>query len=396
MEQMNWQQPKPTKKRISFNINWKQFGSLLATGVVGGAVTLSGWMVAYNQGWVALPQNGGVVNTNSTTNNYTGGTVINEGELTVEGAAKKVVPAVVAISGTDNVRTVFGTMKQSSGGSGFIVRSDGLIVTNKHVVSSDTAQYKVTLESGKSYDATIQARDPGTDLALVKINATGLPTVELGDSGKVSLGQNVIAVGNTLGEYQNTVTTGIISGLDRSITASDGAGASEKLDGLIQTDAAINPGNSGGPLVNMYGQVVGINTAVDTQAQSVGFAIPINSVKDQIQTVSFGGEISRPKLGVRYIPITQSFADANSLDAAEGALVARGQNYTDVAVQPGGPADLAGIKEGDILLTINNEKITETNGLSTILQKYKPGDTITIKLERQGQTKTAKVKLGKL
>jgi serine protease Do len=383
-------------------INWKQIGTLVATGAVGGAITLSGWMVAYNQGWVALngslpgSKNSTTDSTNTNGGTYAGGTVMNEGELTTEDIVKKVVPAVVAISGTDNVRTIFGTTKQVSGGSGFVVRKDGLIVTNKHVVSSDTAKYTVKLSTGKSYDATVQARDPGTDLALIKISATNLPVVELGNSASMALGQKVIAIGNTLGEYQNTVTTGIISGLDRSITAGDGMGSSEKLDGLIQTDAAINPGNSGGPLVNMSGQVIGINTAVDTQAQAVGFAIPINTVKTQIQTVSSGGEISRPKLGVRYIPITKEFAEANDMTDTEGALVARGKSYTDVAVQPGGPADLAGIKEGDILLTINNEKITEDNGLGTLLQKYKPGDTVTIQLKRQGLPKTVKVKLGKM
>jgi len=376
-------------------INWKQTGTLIATGAIGGVITLSGWMVAYDQGWVSQ-KSGSPTSSTDATNSYTGGTVVAEGEMTVEEVVKKVVPTVVAISGTDNVRTIFGMSQQSSGGSGFIVRKDGLIVTNKHVVSSDTAKYTVKLSTGKSYDATVQARDPSTDLALIKINAANLPVVELGDSSKVALGQKVIAVGNTLGEYQNTVTTGIISGLNRSVTASDGMGSSEPLDNLIQTDAAINPGNSGGPLVNLSGQVIGINTAVDTQAQSVGFAIPINNVKSQIQTVSAGGEISRPKLGVRYILITKEFADANGLDAAEGALVARGQSYTDVAVQPGSPADLAGIKEGDILLSVNDEKITENNGLTTILQKYKPGDMVTIQLKRQGLVKTVKVTLGKL
>lgn len=379
-------------------INWRQWGALVAAGAAGGVITLSGWLVAYDQGWV-MSQQGSLINTTDVAPggvDYVGGVAVAEGELTVEDAVKKTLPAVVAITSTDNVRTIFGIMKQSGGGSGFIIRKDGLIVTNKHVVSSTTAAYTVKLTNGKSYDATVEARDPSTDLALIKINATNLPVVELGDSSRATLGQRVIAIGNTLGTYQNTVTTGIISGLGRSITASDGAGATEQLDNLIQTDAAINPGNSGGPLLNSYGQVIGINTAVDTQAQSVGFAIPINSVKAQIQTVSSGGEILRPRLGIRYIPITQAFADANNLSSTEGVLVARGQTAAEVAVQPGGPADLAGIVEGDILLTINSEKIAEDNGLTTILQKYKPGDTVTIQFKRQGLIKTVRVKLGKL
>ena len=378
-------------------INWKQIGMLIASGAVGGAITLSGWMVAVQQGWFIINDqtNGGVVSEQD--RSTSGGTAaLSDGELTTEEVVKKVLPAVVAISGTDSVKTIFGTMRQSSGGSGFIVRSDGLIVTNKHVVSSDTAKYTVKLSTGKSYDAVVQARDPGMDLAVIKINATGLPVVGLGDSSKADLGQKVIAIGNTLGEYQNTVTTGIISGLDRSVVASDGAGSAERLDGLIQTDAAINPGNSGGPLVDLSGQVIGINTAVDTQAQSVGFAIPINSVKSQIKVVSSGGEISRPKLGVRYIPIDAELAQENDLPVTEGALVASGQTNADVAVQVGGPADLAGIIEGDILVSINGEKITTENGLSAILGKYKPGDVINVTLNRQGQTKTVKVTLGKL
>lgn len=377
-------------------INWKQIGTLVASGVVGGIITLSGWVLAVNQGWVST-NNGQVANntTNQSGDTYVGGQVLNEGEMSVESVVKKVVPAVVTITSTDNVRTIFGTMKQTGGGSGFIVRSDGLIVTNKHVVSSTTATYTVTLSTGKTYSATVTARDPSNDLAVIKISATNLPIVDFGDSSKIALGQKVIAIGNTLGEYQNTVTTGIISGLDRTITAGNGMGSSEKLNGLIQTDAAINPGNSGGPLVNLLGQVIGINTAVDTQAQSVGFAIPINSVKSQIQIVSSGGEISRPKLGVRYIPITADFATANNLDSQTGALIARGSNG-EAAVQSGSPAALAGMKENDILLSINGEAITVGNDLSTILLKYKPNDTVTIQLKRNGVTKTVKVKLGKL
>ncbi len=366
----------------------------MTSGVIGGVITLSGWVLAVNQGWVST--NGGQIASNTanqSSSTYVGGTVVAEGEMSVENVVKKVVPAVVAITSTDNVRTFFGVMKQTGGGSGFIVRSDGLIVTNKHVVSSTTATYTVTLSTGKTYNATVTARDPSNDLAMIKISATNLPIVEFGDSSRVALGQKVVAIGNTLGEYQNTVTTGIVSGLNRSITAGDGAGSSEKLNGLIQTDAAINPGNSGGPLVSLLGQVIGINTAVDTQAQSVGFAIPINSVKSQIQTVSSGGEISRPKLGVRYIPITPDFASANNLDVQAGALIAKGANG-ETAVSS--PASTAGIKEGDILVSINGEAIAPSNDLSTILLKYKPNDTVTIQLKRDGTTKTVKVKLGKL
>lgn len=374
--------------------NWKQIGTLIATGAIGGVVTLSGLVVAQNQGWVKLNPNS-VANT-STDIGQPGGTVLNDGELSVEAVAKKVVPSVVSITGVDNVKTFFGTTQQTTGGTGFIVKSDGLIVTNKHVVSSTTAKYTVQLSTGRKYDATVTARDPSADLALVKISATNLPVVEFGDSSKVVLGQKVVVIGNALGQYQNSVTTGIISGLNRSVTASNGMGSSEQLTNLIQTDAAINPGDSGGPLVNLFGQVVGINTAVDTQAQGVGFAIPINSVRGQIQTVSSGGEIARPKLGVRYISITPQVAATNDMSITEGALVTRGQKITDVAVQSGSPADLAGIREGDVLVSIDGTKITEANNLGSILLNYNPNDTISIQLIRQGVTKTVKVRLGKI
>lgn len=372
-------------------INWKQLGMLVVSGAVGGIVTLSGWLWMGGAGVTinTINQGGQVADT---TNSGTSGNT-----ATVEDVVKKVSPAVVAITAEERTQSMFGrTYVAQSGGSGFVVRKDGLIVTNKHVVNSDNATYTVTMSDGKKYPAKVQAKDPVADLALIKISAYNLPVATLGDSSKLALGQRVIAIGNTLGEYQNTVTTGVISGVNRNITATDGASGSEKLNNLIQTDAAINPGNSGGPLIDMNGTVIGINTAVDAQAQAVGFAIPINSVKNQIQAVASGGEITRPKLGVRYIQLNPEIASANNLPAEQGALVAHGNSMSAVAVEVGGPADVAGIKEGDILTTINGVAITESNDLVTILQQYKPGDKISVKLLRQGQTKTVQITLGKL
>ncbi|MFA5010001.1 MAG: trypsin-like peptidase domain-containing protein [Patescibacteria group bacterium] len=375
-------------------INWKQIGMLVVSGAVGGVITLSGWL--WLGDYKIIKNTDGTVMTSTDVSNLNGtGTTLTSGEDSTEAAVQKVLPSVVAVTSTQTVRSIFGgTYQQTGGGSGFIVRSDGLIVTNKHVVSSETATYSITTNAGKEYSATVVARDPSADLALMKISASNLPVVTFGDSAKLALGQKVIAIGNALGQYQNTVTTGIISGLNRSITAGDASG-SEKLDNLIQTDAAINPGNSGGPLVNLSGQVIGINTAVDTQAQSVGFAIPINSVKSQISAVAAGGEIVRPRLGVRYIPIDADLASANNLSATQGALIASGPSG-ESAVASGSPASVAGIKEDDIIVSINGEAVTETNDLSTILQKYKPGDKVTIKLLRQGVTKTVTATLDKL
>ena len=312
-------------------------------------------------------------------------------------AVQKALPSVVAVASTQNVQNFFGgTTQQTGGGSGFIISPDGLIATNKHVVAATDAKYSVVTNDGKTYDATVIARDPLADFAVIKIDAKNLTPLDLGDSDKLVLGQKVIAVGNALGQYQNTVTTGVVSGIGRVIDAGDGSGAGERLEGIIQTDAAINPGNSGGPLLNLSGQVIGINTAVDQQGQAIGFALPINSVKTALASAIKNKEIIRPKLGLRYVEITKQFAQLNNMDVTEGALVTRGDTPDQLAVEPGGPADVAGIKEGDILTEIEGVKITETVSLTTILGNRSPGDMVSIKLLRGGKEMTVTVKLGKL
>jgi serine protease Do len=283
-------------------------------------------------------------------------------------------------------------VQQQGAGTGFIIKSTGLIVTNKHVVS-DQATYKVLTSDGKSYDPEIVAVDPLNDLALLKINASGLKAVTLGDSDKLKAGQQVIAIGNALGEYQNTVTRGIVSAIGRTITAGGSDGTSEQLEGVIQTDATINPGNSGGPLINLAGQVIGINTAMDSQGSQIGFAIPINSVKSALDSYAATGKISRPMLGIRYINITKEIAALNKLDVEQGAWVTSG-SVSSPAVTPGGPADKAGIKENDILVSINGKTIDENNSVISLLRVYKPGDTIIVKLRRSGREMQVSVKLG--
>ena len=312
----------------------------------------------------------------------------------ISDAAKKISLAVVSITTTQNVMDFFGRVSQqeTGGGTGFIVTSDGLIATNKHVVSDEDAKYTVFTSDGKEYEAKIQATDPFNDFAMIKIEASGLPVADLGDSDKLDVGQWVVAVGNALGEFQNTVTVGVISAKDRKITAS-GGGTSEKLEGLIQTDAAVNPGNSGGPLVNLKGQVVGINTAVAGGAENIGFAIPINSAKKAIESIKKTGKIIRPMLGVRYVSISKEIAEANSLTINHGVWVLRGNGISEVAVIPGSPADKAGIVENDIITKINGEEINENNSLSKILQNYNVGDEIELTYLRQGDEKKVKVKL---
>ncbi len=309
--------------------------------------------------------------------------------------ANKVSPAVVSIVAKSQVQTIFGnTAESSSAGTGFIITSDGLILTNKHVVSETSAVYIVITADGKNYDGTIQSVDPLNDLAVVKISANGLPVVELGDSDQLQVGQWVVTIGNALGQYQNTVTAGVISAKRRDIQASDSSGSSsENLSGMLQTDAAINAGNSGGPLVDLEGQVIGINTAVASGAQGIGFAIPINAAKSAIDSIKKTGKIIRPYLGVRYLPITPDIAKANNLKYDYGALVVRGNGLGQVAVVPGSPADKAGIVENDIILEINGERIDSDNSLTSLLSKYNVSDTVSLKISHDGSEKTVKVTL---
>jgi len=309
--------------------------------------------------------------------------------------SKSVSPTVVSISTSTNVQDLFGQQTQvQGGGTGFIITADGLILTNKHVVSETGATYTVFTSDGKSYPATIQSVDPFNDLAVVKIEANNLPVAELGDSDQLAVGQWVMAVGNALAKFDNTVTIGVISAKERQIEASESNGASlERLEGLLQTDAAINPGNSGGPLVNLKGQVIGINTAVASDAQGIGFAIPINTAKSAIESIKKSGKIIRPYLGVRYLLITKDIAQQNNLSVQTGAWVLRGNRLGQVAVAPASPADKAGIVENDIIIAINGEKIDETHSLSRLLQNYDVGKTVEITFLRSGEEKKAKVTL---
>lgn len=309
--------------------------------------------------------------------------VIEESSAVID-IADNVSPAVVSISTKTNAIDFFGQIiSQEGGGSGFIITSDGLIVTNKHVISDENATYTVFTFDGKSYPAKILAEDPFQDLAILKIEASGLKVVELGNSDDLKIGQMVVAIGNALGQFQNTITTGVISAKERDIIAGDGFGNStEKLEGLLQTDAAINQGNSGGPLVNLKGQVIGVNTAVAAkgQAEGIGFAIPVNSVIDSIDQVKKTGKIARPYLGVRYIPITKEIAKNNNLPVDEGALIIG--SSVEPSIIEGSPAQKAGLKDGDIITHISSEKITEQNSLAKIISKYKIGEKVDLAIIR--------------
>ncbi|MFZ5390700.1 MAG: S1C family serine protease [Patescibacteria group bacterium] len=284
--------------------------------------------------------------------------------------------------------------QEIGGGTGFVIDSaKGLILTNRHVVDDTEADYTVLTNDGKKISAKVVARDTVNDMALVQVEAKDLPQVILGDSDNVQIGETVIAIGNALGEYRNTVTKGVISGLGRNVVAGDNQGSSEQLEGVFQTDAAINPGNSGGPLVNLLGQVIGMNTAVSREGQLIGFAIPINEAKRMIDSFNKYGKIVRPYLGIRYTIVTPELAKANKLPVDYGALIIRGQNRNDLAVVPGSPADKAGLTENDIVLEINGQKINQENSLVKALSKFQPGETIKLKVYQKGETKEINLKL---
>ncbi len=327
--------------------------------------------------------------------------------------AKKVCPAVITIvitrdlpkiegfyffpfSGQRFIVPKFNKKREKTkigGGSGFIVSPDGYIITSSHVVADPKSDYTIIFEPKKKYPAKVISRDPINDVAILKINAKNLPYLELGDSEKIELGQTVIAVGNALGEFHDTISTGVVSGLSRYITAYSGlTRQAARLKGLIQTDAAINPGNSGGPLVDIEGKAIGVNTAMVMGAQNIGFAIPINYAKKDLEEVKKYGKIRRPFLGVRYVLLDKMIAEKNRLPVDYGALIVR-ETLGESAVVKGSTADRAGLKEYDIILECNGEKITVKNPLANILQKLKIGKEIKLKVLREGKKIILKAKL---
>lgn len=283
--------------------------------------------------------------------------------------------------------------QQIGSGSGFFVSSDGLIVTNKHVVSDERADYTVITNDGKEYPAKVLARDLNNDIAIMKVEGNDFPALTLGDSDAVRVGETALAIGNSLGEFANSVSRGIISGLRRNVSAGSGFGDTERLTNIIQTDAAINLGNSGGPLFNIVGEVVGVNVAMARGAENIGFALPINQVKRIVEQVRTTGKITVPYIGVRYIILDKEIQKQNNLDFGYGVLLLRGQNITDFAVIPGSPADKAGLMENDIILEINGEKIDENNSLADVIVKHNIGDEINLKVWHKGEMKEVKVKL---
>jgi S1-C subfamily serine protease len=310
---------------------------------------------------------------------------IDESSATIDVAAM-VSPAVVRITTRGSADTDLGVIPETGVGSGVIYDSNGWILTNRHVVEGSQTM-DVELSDGRILEGTVYGIDTLTDLAIVKVEETGLATASLGDSDALKVGQLVIAIGSPLGTYSNSVTSGIVSAKGRSITT-DG---NQNLNNLIQTDAAINPGNSGGPLLDADGNVVGINTAIARDSNGIGFAIPIDIARPIMEQAVAGEELARPYMGIRYTSLTRQVAELEDLPVNDGAWISG--SPTGPAVESGTPAADAGLRDGDIITAINDQAIDKDHPLDATLSQYAPGDTISVTVLRDGESITLSVTL---
>lgn len=367
-----------TKKTMSRKV----FGAIVIVGSL-----LAGGVGSYAVDSLNSGQNAKVV--------YNDKVITQEGEA-ISDVASKVGPSVVSIVTASTAQTIWGysTMQQGAG-TGIVISSDGYIMTNKHVVPSSTNSVEVITSDGTSYkDVKYVGSDPVNDVAFLKIEgAKDLKPAKIGDSSSVKVGQKVIAIGNALGQFQNTVTTGIISALGRPITASSeqtGADA-ETLENLIQTDAAINPGNSGGPLVSYAGEVIGMNTAVASGAQGIGFAIPINDAKGMIASLIDTGKVQKPYVGVRYISLSPTVAKQLGLSLQQGAYLYSSDGSTAIVL--GGPADKAGLKDKDIIVKVDGIAVDGQHPFASMIAQHKPGDKVELTYVRDGKESSLKIEL---
>lgn len=375
----------------------KMTRSALAILVVVSCSFVSGWLGAktFTNGSGSL-----------STNTQNAKKVVNQESQLISSIAKEVGPSVVSVNVTSqSARRDLLTgqnMQQASAGTGLILSKDGYIITNRHVISSTTTNVNIVLSDGTQFsDVEVVGRtnesDP-LDVAFLKIKDTKgkkLTPARLGDSDDMQVGDMVVAIGNALGQFQNTVTSGIISGFGRSVEAQGGDTGPESLQNLFQTDAAINQGNSGGPLVNSDGEVIGINTAIAGDAQNIGFAIPINDARGLINSLLEKGELQRPYLGVSYIQLTPGVAEELKLGHDEGAYIPESSSR-QASVLPGSPAEKAGLKEGDIIISINNKNITQSNSLASAVSRFSVGDKVDITYIRDGKEATVKTTITEL
>lgn len=362
--------------------------------IVVGVVALA-WLVVGAGFFGAWLSSQGADDSSTLEPGFDGNSVVTEEEADVANLVKKVSPSVVSIVTTQTSGQGYFQRELEGAGTGIIISKDGYILTNKHVIDG-ARSVQVVMSDGERYeDVKVIGADPLNDIAFLKIEgASDLPEATLGDSGTVRVGQNVITIGNSLGQYQNTVTSGIISGLGRPVTAATNELGTqvESLTDLLQTDAAINPGNSGGPLINMAGQVIGINTAIVSDAQSIGFAIPINAAKGLIRGILADGTIQKGYIGVQYLSITPEIRAEFDLGVKQGALIETSGRGS--AVINDSPADKAGLKDGDIITKVNDKTVGQQGGLGSLIAEYLPGEKITLEVIRDDKTQKLELVLG--
>ncbi|MDD3032550.1 MAG: trypsin-like peptidase domain-containing protein [Candidatus Pacebacteria bacterium] len=316
-----------------------------------------------------------------------------EQEKMVISVVEKSMPSVVSVIVKKTLSKIYlnyfgeDALEQIGAGTGFIVSEDGLIITNKHVVEDESAVYSILTNSGEEYDVEILSENPVQDIAILKIKNTENEIFQpliLGDSSSIRLGQTAIAIGNALGMYQNSISVGVISGLERDVVAQGNNGELESLQDIIQTDAAINSGNSGGPLLNSKGEVIAINTAVSLDGENIGFAVPINKAKRDLEQVRSEGKISYPFIGIRYLTLNEESSEEFGISVNYGAFIVEEEDGY-VSIVKDSPAEKAGLQAEDIILEVDGQEVTEDNNLVDILQNYYPGDTITLKVLRDGE-----------
>ncbi len=394
--------PRIQVKNLLTKGQWVFLLLVLVAGIVGGF--FGGWIESAGYKGQLITASTSGVNKLSNTDNQL-----------VSEIAQRLSPSVVSIKAITNTSSsnFFGfsqPIQQTSEGTGIIISSNGLVLTNRHVVPAGTTSVSITLSNGTTLnDVSVVGRTSTSDtldIAILKIkNAQGqkLTPAVLGDSSDVKVGDGVVAIGNALGQFQNTVTSGIISGYGRNLSASSSgggslglsSGSSENLTDMFQTDAAINEGNSGGPLVNLNGQVIGVNTAIASNSQNIGFAIPINEVKGLIKEVLLTGKFERPFLGVRFVLLNSQLAKHYKLNVTHGAYIPKNSGSSSPIVH-GSAAAKAGLKPGDVILSVDNVKIDQYHDLTTLIDQYEPGTKITLKVQRGTRIKTINATLGKI
>lgn len=343
---------------------------------------LGGW-------WLSEKNSTSVINSAD----YDGNTKITNDEASIAAVAEKVAPSVVSIVTSTSTASFFGTSNAEGAGTGIIISQNGYVMTNNHVVESANSISVIDSEGNTYSKVEFIGRDPLNDIAFLKIESDkSFTPATIGDSSTVRIGQQVVAIGNALGRYQNTVTSGIISGTGRPIVASDGRGSAESLTDLLQTDTSINSGNSGGPLLNMSGQVIGINTAVASDANGIGFAIPVNATKGVLSEVLASGEVSRAYIGINYIDLTPATAKQYNLSLTQGAYIV---NQQGDAVVKNSPAEKAGLKDSDIIQKVNDKTVGTNGGFASLIGQYRVGDKVELTIVRGQETLTKEVTLGK-